>query len=546
MESCFSRRSHHWIINVYKLIKIFGVIYLIGRSGKRYAISILSDDGQSRKIVRLNPTTLVPHERSAFTPPQTTPTLQNVSNHDTDDKSKVSWITTEEIYSEASDDENLLDLNQIPDVALRIIFKHFKKRELFRLMGVSNQRWRNLIYDALHCHQRLSLFIGPEKEADDCRYVVYDISCDHLTPPSIESKKRRQEFLRFDQLNRPIYEWLRPTFPQIRVFEAQVFPSFLSTNYIYSLLRSYSAQLVTVRLSIVGFKFLPYPLLVAISHMPNLRHLTLHGLSCIWENPGNAMQILGQLESFHFSLDTRPPSYRNLMESITNYGVSNTKLKEITLDIKGFQQNAEDIRDLPVIVKAKIVKLRLNLMAPGQIAPALLNCSSLRVLSLYRVGNFPVERMLTPLGQFPQLRHLKLDLNDLDITSYIMRSLLTPEVARTITPLPSITSLTITLTTISHQSLCGFPFPDIFTGVKWIRFHFCKFLCPHHPFDNAEMRKACNRLLVFPLVACPKIEKIYAFSFRYRPQPNDAHANSYLQNEVGVRYEWTTKELTAE
>lgn len=519
------------------------------RSGKRYAVSIMSDDGISQKIIRLSTSSIVSPQRPMFTPPQSlinaTQTSCSIHCNYAENQNHNSRISIEHAYFGASDDENLLHFNRIPDVAFRIIFKHFTKRELFRLLGINNQRWRNLVYDALHCHQRLSLFIGPEKEADDCRYVVYDISCDHLTPPSAESKKKRQEFMRFDQLNRPIYDWIRPTFPQIRVFEAQVFPSFLSTNYIYSLLRSYGSQLVTVRLSIVGFKFLPYPLLVAVSHMPNLRHLTLHGLSCIWENPGNAMQMLGHLESFHFSLDTRPPSYRNLMENITNFGVSNTKLKEITLDIKGFQQNADDIRDLPIIVKAKIVKLRLNLIAPNQIAPALLNCSSLRVLSLYRVGNFPVERMLTPLVQFTQLRHLKLDLNDLDITSYIMRSLLTPEVARTITPLPSITSLTITLTTINHHSLCGFPFSDIFTGVRWIRFHFCKFHCPHHPFENVDMRKACNRLLIFPLVACPKIEKIYAFSFRYRPQPNDAHANAYLQNEVGVRYEWTIKDLTA-
>lgn len=127
-----------------------------------------------------------------------------------------------------------------------------------------------------------------------------------------------------------------------------------------------------------------------------------------------------------------------------------------------------------------------------------------------------------------------------------MRSLLTPEVARQITPLPSITSLTITLTTISHQSLYGFPFGDIFTGVKWIRFHFCKFLCPHHPFDDLEMRKSCNKSLIYPLGACPKIEKIYSFSFRYRPQPNEPHANAYLQNDVGIRYEWSIKDWTTE
>lgn len=346
------------------------------RSGKRYALSITSDDGRSRKYLRLNNTNTAPQHSALL--PSNTPELsqyyfsQEVSNNDAENSDNELRISIsdgpcnffDDFYDEI-DAENLLDFTRIPDVALRIILAHFTKLELFRLLGIANERWRNLVYDALHCHQRLSLFIGPEREADDCRYVVYDISCDHLTPPSLESKKMRQEFLRYDQINRPIFDWLRPTFPQIRVFEAQVFPAFLSTNYLFNLLRAYSQQLVTLRLSIVGFKFLPYPLLMSIQHMPKLRHLTLHGLSCIWENPGSCMQILGQLESFHFSLDTRPGSYRNLIDSLANYGVSNEKLKEITLDIKGFQQNAEDIRDLPVIVKAKIVKVSNFLFLKG-------------------------------------------------------------------------------------------------------------------------------------------------------------------------------------
>lgn len=402
-------------------------MHLLDRSGKRYAISITSDDGRSRKVIRLTPPNIASQELLPSSTPEHPPQLdfsQEVSNNNAENnKNDELRIPVSENPIELDDDlddeidaENLLDFTRVPDVALRIILAHFTKLELFQLLGIANERWRNLVYDALHCHQRLSLFIGPEREAEDCRYVVYDISCDHLTPPSLESKKMRQEFLRFDQINRPIFDWLRPTFPQVRVFEAQVFPAFLSTNYLFNLLRAYSQQLVTLKLSIVGFKFLPYPLLMSIQHMPKLRHLTLHGLSCIWENPGSCMTILNQLESFHFSLDTRPGSYRNLIDAIANYGVSNVKLKEITLDIKGFQQNAEDIRDLPVIVKAKLVKLRLNLTSATQIAPALLNCSSLRVLSLYRVGNFPVERMLAPLAQCAQLRHLKLDLNDLDVS----------------------------------------------------------------------------------------------------------------------------------